>query len=389
MENPPKRQKTETYTYPDLYSTKYSLEKQHSGAINAVKISPDGTRLASCSADATIKVFSLSDGSLLSMLSGHTKGISDVAFLPINSDIIASCSDDLSIRIWSLSKQKCLRILKKHTYHVTVIRFTTKGNILVSGSADETITIWDLSNGKTLKTLAAHLDPVSSLSITPDNTIIVSASFDGLMRLFDLELGQCLKTLVYNSASHGTATASTSDVVNFPISNVEILPNGKYILSSSLDGKLRLWDYMDSRVLKTYLGVDNGPVSELFNCGVRFITATKRPLIASGSDSSGLLFWDVQTKEIVHRQEFSAPVMSVDVLHGGKEIVACTRDGIIRVFSLGEGFVEENRENGEKSVLKEEEEVTENGAENAAEISIEHEEENGIENGKVEQGTEE
>lgn len=361
MENAPKRHKKDQLLFPNLYKTKYTLETPNSAAINTVKISPDGTKLAACSADATIKVFDISDGKLVCELAGHTKGISDVAFLPINSNILASCSDDLTIRIWSLTKQKCVRILKKHTYHVTVIRFTTKGNILVSGSADETITIWDLSNGKTLKTLAAHLDPVSSLSITPDNTIIVSASYDGLMRLFDLELGQCLKTLVYNSASHGTATASTSDVVNFPISNVEILPNGKYILSSSLDGKLRLWDYMDSRVLKTYLGVDNGPISELFSCGARFVTATERPLIVSGSDSSGLLFWDVQTKEIVHRQEFSAPVMSVDVLDGGREIVASTKDGMIRVFSLEENIADEE-ENAPGLGGREEEDTKEDGA---------------------------
>ncbi|KAK6203347.1 WD domain protein [Scheffersomyces amazonensis] len=322
----------------DLYTVKHKIRVD--STLTSIKISPNGKTFTCCSSDNIIRVYDLVSGQKIASLKGHTKGISDIVYSPINSDIIASCSDDLTIRLWSISKKTCIKILKKHTYHITTIKFTSKGNILISGSADETITIWDITSGKTLKTLAAHSDPVSSLSLTPDSSIIVSSSYDGLMRLFDLESGQCLKTLTYNSTSHGTATASTNDVLNFPISNVEMSPNGKYILSSSLDGLIRLWDYMDNKVLKTYRGIDNRPISEKFNCGTRFITRTSNPLIVSGSESLGLLIWDLQSKKVVYQlQDSQEPVFEVDIYEEGKILVSCSKDGIINVLELNPKFL--------------------------------------------------
>lgn len=329
----------------DLYKVKYERRSGHKSATTSIKISPDGATMATSSSDSVINVYNMGTGELQTELVGHTLGISDIQYSPINSDILASCSDDLTIRLWSISKSKCIKILRKHTYHVTSIKFTSKGNILISGSADETITIWDLSSGKILKTLAAHADPISSLSLTPDNTIIISASYDGLMRLFDLETGQCLKTLTYNSTSHGTATASTNDVLNFPISNVEISPNGKYILSSSLDGVIRLWDYISNKIIKTYNGKDGKHISEKYCCGTKFIIKTETPKLVSGSDSDGLIIWDVQSKSIDFQYKVNdEPVFQIDTYEGGEIIACCTRDGIITVLELNEDYIKSNED---------------------------------------------
>ncbi|EGV63101.1 WD40 repeat-like protein [Yamadazyma tenuis ATCC 10573] len=324
----------------DLYIEKHQIVDPDNSSINAVKISPDGKTLAYCTSSGVIRVYNLDGFSPMVELSGHTKGVSDIDYSPINSDILASASDDLTIRIWSISKNKCLKILKKHTYHVTSVNFTQKGNILISGSADETITIWDLSSGKSLKTLAAHSDAISSISLTPDNTIIASGSYDGLMRLFDCETGQCLKTLVYNTSSHGTATASTSDVVNPPISCVEFSPNGKFILSSSLDGVIRLWDYMDNKVMKTFGGEDGNPVCEKFGCPAKFVTTTLDPLVVSGSDAGILMFWNVHSKNIVCNQiNMEAPILGIDMYQGGKVLAVCSKKGELKFFEINEKYV--------------------------------------------------
>lgn len=307
--------------------------------MNSVKISPDGQILAYCTASGLIRVHEFASGTLIHEFTGHTKGINDIDFSPINSDILASGSDDLTVRLWSIKKKKCLKILKKHTYHVTSVKFTLRGNVLITGSADETITIWDLSSGKNLKTLAAHADPILAISLTPDNTIIASGSYDGLMRLFDCETGQCLKTLVFNSSSYGTATASTNDVVNPPISHVEYSPNGKFILSSSLDGVIRLWDYMNNRVVKTYLGPENKPISEKYNCEAKFVLCTLDHLVVSGSDDGLLLFWNLQTKQIVNSEiKMGDALLGIDVCGRGEKMAVCSRDGEVRVLEVNEKY---------------------------------------------------
>ncbi|KAL7662468.1 Uncharacterized protein ABC855_g4715 [[Candida] zeylanoides] len=298
---------------------------------NAVRFSPDGRRMATGASDGCVRVYSTADWSLLATLRGHRKGVSAVEFSPTAANVLASCSDDLSIRIWQVDAGRCVRVLHRHTYHITAIRFDSTGNVLVSGSADENITVWDVSHARPLKTLAAHSDPISSVALTPDNTIIVSASFDGLMRLFDAESGQCLKTLTYNSSSHGTATASTTDVVNFPISHVECSPNGRYILSSSLDGVIRLWNYMENKVVKTYK-FPGEPICNQYCCGAKFVVGGGSQLVVSGSDARGLLLWDVQSKRLVSVLPVAGAVLDVDDLDGGRLLACCSTEGRVYIY---------------------------------------------------------
>lgn len=92
----PERPKTVDYK-PTL------VLKGHKKAISAVKFSPDGKRIASCSADGTIKIWDAFTGEHEHTLEGHMAGISAIAWSP-DSTTIASGSDDKSIRLWDAIK---------------------------------------------------------------------------------------------------------------------------------------------------------------------------------------------------------------------------------------------------------------------------------------------
>lgn len=327
-----------TISSPDLLQLEYTINT--TTGCNSVKISPDCDVFACCDAHGWIRVYSMATGKLIWEVKGHSNGVNEIEFSPVNSDILASCSDDRTVRLWLISGRRCLKVMKKHSFYVTTIKFTYKGNLLVSALADETIIVWDVISGKSLRTLAAHSDPISLVALTFDSSIIVSGSYDGLMRLFDMETGHCLKTLTY-STSHGTATASTNEVINLPISYVELTPNSKYILSSSLDGVIRLWDFMGNRVIKTYVGVDGAPISTKYSCGTGFLVdPVVVPFVISGSDKDGLLAWNSQLKELVYQHEPEQkddPVLQVAVL--GSVVMACTKSGIINKFNVTPKYV--------------------------------------------------
>ena len=76
-------------------------------------------------------------------LKGHSK---DVNYLTLLKDgRLASSSDDETIRIWNLTTGQTVRILSGHTTPVYYVVELSDGR-LASGSFDSTIMIWDKIN---------------------------------------------------------------------------------------------------------------------------------------------------------------------------------------------------------------------------------------------------
>jgi COMPASS component SWD3 len=95
-----------------------------------------------------------------------------------------------------------------------------------------------------------------------------------------------------------------------PVSFAKFSPNGRFILVSTLDGRLRLWDYMPTtsptnhhhhqsrsrsgypRVVKTY----SGHVNSAFCIFSSFTLHGATPCVVSGSEDGSVMLWDVQTE---------------------------------------------------------------------------------------------
>lgn len=72
-------------------------------------------------------------------------------------------------------------------------------------------------------------------------------------------------------------------------------PNGKYILASTYDDTIRLWNYHTAKCLKTYTGHVNRGYC-LFSC---FSVTGAGKWIVSGSEDNKIYIWDLQSREIV------------------------------------------------------------------------------------------
>jgi len=291
----------------------------HDKGVSSVRFSPDGTRLASASADKTVRIWRVADGACLATLVGHEKGCSECAWSKCGRYVV-SASDDKNVHLWCVdpdapqktapaAKQdanddvqnddvrtnddvqndddddvsnvqtrpaffgECLRVFAGHTAHVFSVDLSPAGNVLVTGSVDETVRLWDVLRGTCMNVLPAHSDPVTSVRFSPDGTTVCSGSYDGLVRLWSVATGACLKTfragpgdarkktfgnkLVTPGGVADDAYAGYNSAPPPPVGHVRFTPNGLFLLISTLDGCIRLADTRTGAVAKTFEGHKN------------------------------------------------------------------------------------------------------------------------------------
>ena len=146
--------------------------RNHNGAVNCVKWSPNGRYLASASDDRSVMVWELASGGgggagalfggdadafdetwkCVAVLSGGTTEVLGVAWCP-RSRRVASCHVDNLILIWDARTAARLRVLHGHRGWVTGLAWDPRDVYLASEASDGTVMLWLLSNGYRVQTI--------------------------------------------------------------------------------------------------------------------------------------------------------------------------------------------------------------------------------------------
>jgi hypothetical protein len=125
------------------------------GSVNSIAFSPDGRRLASASADKTMRLWDVASGAAVRTLEGHQDAVNGVAFSP-DGRWLASASADKTVRLWDVASGAAVRTLEGHQGWVFGVAFSPDGRRLASASRDKTVRLWDL---RTLLVLENGLAP--------------------------------------------------------------------------------------------------------------------------------------------------------------------------------------------------------------------------------------
>uniref|UniRef100_A0A8B9GZ56 Striatin, calmodulin binding protein 4 n=1 Tax=Astyanax mexicanus TaxID=7994 RepID=A0A8B9GZ56_ASTMX len=264
--------------------------RAHSGAVLSLSMGEDGETCYSGGLDGSVRCWKIPDlnvdpydnydpGVESSVLLGHEDSVWDLAYSPTLKRL-ASCSADGTVRIWDpQSSSPCISVFNKEKEHGTptsiafgnadvsqaVVSFdggetvlydlNTEQSILVletqtkdgsklinrvvshpseqisiTAHENRTIRFMDNKTGKVVHSMVAHLDAVTCLTTDPKGTYLVSGSHDCSVRLWMLDIRTCVQEITAHRKKHDEA-----------IHDVAFHPSQPFIASAGADALAKIF----------------------------------------------------------------------------------------------------------------------------------------------------
>ena len=339
-----------------ITGTQMAVLSGHTGQVNCVVFSVDGTSLVSGSDDCTIKLWDAQTGGVVKTFSGHTGWVCSVS---ISADYatVASGSSDHTIRLWdiktgehycTIKQQSCVDHVRfspadpQHLISVSgdqVWQWDAKGHEIkplfdghyVSFSSDgaqlvsfcgETVTVHDSSSGATVTEFQATDDKAYRCSFSPDSRFIAVVTG---RTAYCWDITGSKPQLVETFIGH------TADIASLVFSSPTTL------ISASFDKSVKFWQIMAQ---STDPAIVDPKSTLLPSAPIMSITLQANDGIVITSDSDGMVkTWDISTG--THKASLQTPAKyyerDVRLINERLILVYHTYDSGIHVWDAGNG----------------------------------------------------
>ncbi len=243
----------------------------HRGAVRGVAFSPDGSLLASCAEDSSVRLWYTSGRKPIRPLIGHEKPVLAVAFSPDGAQIVSG-SEDGTLRLWDVKKRFCLTALRGHTAKVVGVGMYQIGPTAISSATDGTVRLWGLVGRTQIGQLDKTGTPTASAAVaatglwtaipvtdqpqvhlfgtlqgSPEFSIDLPAppnsvafNWVGSLLAIGMEGGGLVVWDVMRKRAQ-VASMTYADYNANCVRGVAFSPDGSLLALGSLDGMIRLW----------------------------------------------------------------------------------------------------------------------------------------------------
>ena len=268
-------------------------------------------------------------------------------------------------RIWNMHTQQVQNILSGDTNSIRSLDVSPMGNMFVSGSMDQTIRLWETASGQLLHTIQGYSNWAMSLAFCGDDETVVSGGHDGTLRFWPilaspssdsldddpptdnsvadnrLSQGSSEDAAVHYGLHHGLCYDQLVGHTGW-VMDIAISPDGKSLVSASVDKSVRIWTLASSKQDAERYGIgwlrhtlaahQQGALSVAFS--------PDSTLFASGGADSIVYLWDVATGQLRntlrgHTNWIWALAFSPD----GKTLASASSDQTIRLWHTQTGEV--------------------------------------------------
>jgi WD40 repeat protein len=286
----------------------------HLGRVHALAFTPDGERLATCSEDRRVRLWSVASGLELETVehAGRPMDFGHRLSLAVSSDGEALVwAHGTDIVISSLTSGESLHELQYHDNTVTSLAIA--GRRLASGSLDTKVIVTDLRTGEVERVIEGRGGEIDAVALSPDGSQVFACySMPGVVRGWNVASGRIQFRLeADDQAVRALAVADTDPI----------------LYTGSEDGVIRAWSIARrarKRLVRTYRGHERAVRGLVFD--------GKSSRLLSASDDGTLRHWDPVSGESEVLFASDAPLTALAVSRAGDHVACGDAIGRVRIF---------------------------------------------------------
>ena len=328
----------------------YITEVFHKDEVWTIAFSPDGTYLATASAD-TVKLTEVATNQTAFTIDHHSK-IWHLSFSPDGQYLATAAKERTGQAINAVTGKEVGFI--RHRGVDWPMEFSPDAKYLAAASGSQTVKLVEIETGNTVVMLV-HLGEVAAIQFSPDGRYLATASQEGSARLVEVAKGRdvgrvehrkAVKMVIFSADGRYWATVSKDNTVkvievstNREVATIEHLeainaakfsPNGQYFVTASQDKTAKLVDITTNQLIQkiehwsAVNTVEFCPKSHYFATASSDRTANLVE-VKTGRKIATISHWNE-----VHTSQFSP---------NGAYLATAANDGIVKLVKVETGEV--------------------------------------------------
>ncbi|XP_046718211.1 autophagy-related protein 16-1 isoform X2 [Silurus meridionalis] len=210
-----------------------------------------------------------------------------------------------------------LHIFDAHEGEVNAVRFSPGSRQLATGGMDRRVKLWEVIGGRCdyKGALMGSNAGITSIEFDSTGSYLLAASNDFASRIWTVDDYRLRHTLTGHSGK---------------VLSARFLLDNARIVSGSYDRTLKLWDLRSKVCMKTVFA----------GSSCNDIVCTEQ-CVMSGHFDKKVRFWDIRAESTVCELELLGRVTSLDLNHDRTELLACSRDDLIKIIDLRNNAVKQ------------------------------------------------
>ncbi|XP_057206752.1 autophagy-related protein 16-1 isoform X1 [Triplophysa rosa] len=256
--------------------------------------------------DSITNIFGLSDSvhsGFIPSESRRRRSVNSFGTSPETAEAPSMCTE---VRVPSTA----LHIFDAHDGEVNAVRFSPGSRLLATGGMDRRVKLWEVISGhcEPKGALTGSNAGITSIEFDSAGSYLLAASNDFASRIWTVDDFRLRHTLTGHSGK---------------VLSARFLLDNARIVSGSYDRTLKLWDLRSKVCMKTVFA----------GSSCNDIVCTEQ-CVMSGHFDKKVRFWDIRSESIVRELELLGRVTSLDLNQDRSELLACSRDDLVKIIDL-------------------------------------------------------